>query len=205
TQRMARGYFLASEVLMTIMAPMFLGMMVIAPTFVPLLLGEKWIGATPIFQVLCLSTLLYAFFFFSGALIIAKGRGALGLAWRTGLTLATIGPAAVGAHYGQALGLSAGVAATTVLAILPYYFLVLRHLLGPCLPELMRALGAPLALGAVMATVVFLAGAMLDGWQPLAMLLVQIALGAAVYAGLLLLLRPSIARELLAVLPLAKI
>lgn len=204
-QRMARGYFLACEVLMTIMAPMFLGMMVIAPTLVPFLLGEKWAEAVPIFQVLCLSTLCYAFFFFSGSLIIAKGRGALGLAFRAGLTVATIGPAAVGAHYGQALGLSIGIAAISALAIAPYYVLVLRRILGPCLREFVGALCAPVLIGAVMAVVVYLVGGLLDDWRTLAVLAVQILVGGVVYAGLVLALRPTIARELMAVLPVAKI
>ena len=205
TQRMSRGYFLASEVLMTIMAPLFLGLLVIAPALVPLMLGEKWIETTPIFQVLCLQVMLYSFFFFSGALIIAKGRGALGLAWRAGFTLALIGPAYVGARYGKALGLSIGVAAVTALAIVPYYLLVLRRLLGPCLPALAVAVGAPLAMGAVMAGAVAVLGAMLGDWRPVAALAVQIPTGMLIYAGLLLLFRPSIAGELLQVVPFAKI
>jgi len=204
-QRLARGYFLASEILMTIMSPMFLGMLVIAPTLVPLLLGDKWTGSAVIFQVICLNTLIYSFYFFSGALIIAKGRGLLGFGWRVGLLFATIGPAYIGAVYGKALGLAVGIAAVTALAIVPYYLFVLRRLLGPCLPALCRALGAPLALGMVMAGAVAALGWALQSWNPIAVLAVQIAAGGFLYGALLLLFRPAIAREIVQVLPLAKL
>lgn len=205
TQRMARGYFLATEVLMTIMAPMFLGLIVIAPTLVPLMLGEKWIESTAIFQVLCLNVLLYSFFFFSGALIIAKGRGALGLAWRLGLTLAMIGPAYFGARHGKALGLSIGITSVMAVAVVPYYFVVLRRLLGPCLPALARALGAPLAMGATMAAIVAALGIYVIECDPVLELAIQVVAGMVLYAVMLLTFRPGIAHELLQVIPFARI
>lgn len=203
-ERLARGYFLASEMLMTIMAPMFLGLLVIAPTLVPLLLGDKWAAAAIIFQVICLNTMIYSFYFFSGALIIAKGRGMVGFAWRLGLLLATIVPAYLGALYGQALGLAIGMAAVNILAMVPYYLFVLRRLLGPCLPALCRALGVPLALAGVMAAMVAALGWALGGWHPIAALVIEIAAGGLLYAALLLLFRPAIAREILLVIPFAR-
>lgn len=203
-QRLARGYFLATELLMTIMAPMFLGLMVIAPTLVPLLLGDKWAGSVAIFQIVCLSTLFYSFSFFSGALIIAKGRGRLGLGWRLGLLLATIGPAYLGARYADAVGLAAGVAVVTILSLVPYYLLVLRRLLGPCLGALTRALGIPLAMGATMAAVVAALAWSLQGANPFAALAAEVGVGTLLYAALLLLCRPAIAREILSVVPLAR-
>jgi lipopolysaccharide exporter len=204
-QRMARGYFLATEILMTVMAPMFLGLLVIAPTLVPLLLGDKWTESAPIFQVVCLNTLFYSFYFFSGALIIAKGRGLLGFGWRVGLLLATIAPAYLGAYYGKALGLASGIAAVTALAIVPYYLFVLRRLLGPCLGALARAIGIPVAMGAVMATVVAMLGSTLQGWNSVAALTIEIATGVLLYAALLLLFRPGIAREIMLVVPFGRI
>ena len=204
-QRMARGYFLATEILMTVMAPLFLGLFVIAPTLVPLLLGDKWTESAAVFQVICLNTLFYSFYFFSGALIIAKGRGLLGFGWRVGLLLATIAPAYLGAYYGKALGLACGIAAVTVLAIVPYYLFVLRRLLGPCLGALVHAIGVPLAMGALMAAVVATLGWTLDGWSAMAALAIEIATGVLLYAALLLLFRPGIAREIMLVVPFGRI
>ncbi len=204
-KRMARGYFIATEILMTIMAPLFLGLLVIAPQLVPLLLGDKWTGSATIFQVVCFNTLIYSYYFFSGSLIIAKGRGLLGFGWRLGLLVATIAPAYLGAHYGDALGLAAGIAAVTTLAIVPYYLFVLRRLLGPCLGGLAQALGVPLAMGGLMAVVVAMLGTTVTGWNTIAALALEITTGMLLYAALLLLFRPAIAREIVLVIPFARI
>ncbi len=203
--RLARGYFLATEVLMTIMAPLFLGLLVIAPRLVPLLLGDKWAESAAIFQVVCLNTLFYSYYFFSGVLIIAKGRGLLGFGWRVGLLLATVAPAYFGARYANALGLAAGIAVVTMLAIVPYYLFVLRSLLGPCLGALARAIGIPLAMGAIMACVVATLGSALQDWNVMGALAIEIATGMLLYTALLLLFRPAIAREIMLVIPIARI
>jgi hypothetical protein len=132
--RLARGYFLAAEVLMTIMAPLFLGLFVIAPSPGAAAARRQMGRVHRHLQVICLNTLFYSYYFFSGVLIIAKGRGLLGFGWRVGLLLATVAPAYLGARYANALGLAAGVAVVTVLAIVPYYLFVLRNLLGPASP-----------------------------------------------------------------------
>jgi len=60
-------------------------------------------------------------------------------------------------------------------------------------------------MGAVMATVVAMLGSTLEGWNTVAALTIEIATGVLLYAALLLLFRPAIAREIMLVVPFGRI
>ncbi len=203
--RLARGYFLAAEMMMVINTSISFGLLATAPTLVLLVLGQKWLAVVPILQCLCVATTWYAFYALSGALVVAKGAGLLGLTWRLGLTLVLISFAIAGARLGGAIGLAFAIAVVLTLEIIPFYWVVARRLLGPCARQFSIAVGAPTAIAAVMAVIVKLSEHMFAP-LPLALTVaLQVLLGAVVFAGLLALFRPTTARELIMIVPYPRV
>ncbi|MGE3065287.1 MAG: MOP flippase family protein [Hyphomicrobiaceae bacterium] len=199
--QLARGYFLAVEMMMTLNGAIAFGLLAVAPTFVPALLGEKWVPIVPILQALCVVTIWYAFYSLSGALVIAKGQTRLGFLWRLGLTAALICAGYVGARLGGASGLATALALVLAAGAIPFYFVVVRRLIGPSAARFATALCVPLALAATMAVVVLLVGSLLASAPPLLRLALQIGLGAAIFGVLVVAVRPSIASEMALVAP----
>ncbi|KAB2913849.1 MAG: MOP flippase family protein [Hyphomicrobiaceae bacterium] len=203
--RLARGYFLAAEMMMVINTSISFGLLAIAPTLVLLVLGSKWLAIIPILQCLCVAATWYAFYALSSALLVAKGAGALGLAWRLGLMLVLVSAAVAGARLGEAVGLALAIAGVLTLAIVPFYWLVVRRLLGPSARQFSIAVGAPTAMAAVMAVIVKLSEHALAPLPLAVTVALQVLLGVGVFAGLLAALRPAIARELVMIVPYARI
>ena len=199
--RLARGYLLAVELMMSINASISFGLLAIAPTLVPLVLGEKWLGIVPILQCLCVVTIWYAFYSLSGALVIATGASRIGFLWRLALTSVLVAFGYLGAKMGGAVWLAGTIAVVLTLGLIPFYFLIARRLLGPCARGFATAVGAPTAMAAIMAIVVIGAESVLRPLPTVGVLVAQIGLGAGLFASLLVLLRPSIAREMILVVP----
>jgi lipopolysaccharide exporter len=203
--RLSHAYFLALEMTMTVIAPAFLGLLVTAPLIVPLILGPSWISAVPTLQFTCVSLTLHAIFYFSGALIIGAGRPNAGLALTAiqapGILLASF----IGAKLGGAVGVAMGLAAVSVATVVPYYFLVTRRVLGPCLRPFFASFGIPIAMALAMALCVTLIARLLAGANPFLALAVEVVSGAIIYGGLLLIVRPRLAREIALLVPINRL
>jgi O-antigen/teichoic acid export membrane protein len=73
-RRFARYYLSALNLIMWISAPLFGFLFVTAKPTIVILLGHKWLGAAPIFQLLCISALAQPFFQSTNWVLISSGR-----------------------------------------------------------------------------------------------------------------------------------
>ena len=203
--RLSSAYFLALELTMSIIAPAFLGLMVTAPLIVPMILGESWAPAVPTLQFTCISLTFHAIFYFSGALTIGAGMPNASLALTAiqapGMLLASF----LGAKLGGAEGVAMGLATVSVATVIPYYIFVTRRVLGPCLPSFLASFAIPISLALIMALSVGLIAKVLAGANPFLALAVEIASGVLIYASLVLVFRPSLAREVALLLPIDRV
>ncbi len=87
------------KVVAAIMFPLVILQTTLAPFYVPIVFGEKWIAATPILMMICLSGIPRAFGLVSEQLLIAVGRGMAGLKWNLVFTVLFIGVIWVGAQF----------------------------------------------------------------------------------------------------------
>jgi len=92
-EKLKKAFLKMIRLLMSINAPLLIGISAIAPLVVPLLLGEQWIPSVPIVQVLAFYALIRSLGNAGGSLIMAKGMASWTLYWN--LFLMLIIPASV--------------------------------------------------------------------------------------------------------------
>lgn len=73
-ERMASMWIRALRVLAALCVPAMAGLIVVAPDVIPLVLGEQWVDAVPVVQILALVGLLQALSAWHGAILLGVGR-----------------------------------------------------------------------------------------------------------------------------------
>jgi len=194
--RVARIWLRVTRVVAAVVAPMMVGLVVVAPEFVRVLLGSKWDGAVPIIQILAVAGLVYAVRIASTSVLLAKGRAA---------TLFGFGiVSAIVLVSGFVLTVSWGVNAVAMSFTASFILLTPRlvSLAARAVDMSPRAYIANLTRVAlatlVMAAVALVVREAMIGANagPLVVLLVTTAAGAATYVPLCLCLLPDLIAEL---------
>lgn len=163
-ERMKAAFHTATEALMFVAAPVFLGLLVTAGDWVPLILGEKWIATVPLIQILCVARLLSLSRSFAGPYITALGH-----------PRSLLGPAVAGVSITiVALLFTRGLApefvvyawTTRLLVTIPTSFYLLSLYARVSLGFQLRPLVGPLVAAAVMVGSVLLWRSQVDltGW-----------------------------------------
>jgi len=178
--RMADAYLRAIAAVISICAPLVVGQVLLADAFVPLLLGDQWTGAVPVFQLISASLLLTLFAYPANSLFYAAGhpdlvftRQLLDLMFRVPVTIA--------------LALLYGIMGAAVALVLAEALLVVictmsvRRLTGITVLRQLRSGMRAFASCAVMAAIVLLARELVPA--PVDTASRAILLGIAVPAG----------------------
>lgn len=79
-ERLRNALYQAIKLTSLITFPGFFGMVILAPEIVRVIFGEQWLPSIPVMQVLNLIGILYAYFYFNSAVIMAMGKPAWKLA-----------------------------------------------------------------------------------------------------------------------------
>lgn len=182
-ERLKNAFLNALGFLATFSVPAGIGVALIADRLVPLLLGDKWVEAIPIIQILAIFSVFRTLFGLPGNLMVVIGKVRL----VTLCTLAQLIIFVVGALALIDYGL-AGVAAAKVGAAAVFFLLVV-DLLVRCFPvsrrEVLAYLIRPILACIVMALVLLTINPYLPS-SPLMGILAQIFLGAFSYTSALL-------------------
>ncbi len=142
---MRRGYCRLSVTLVFAVFPLLVGLLVTAPVAVPVILGEKWLGAVALVQVLSLMAMIKTLANPMGSLLMAKGRADLGFvitAVQAGVTLVVF---LVAVRAGT-LAVAWGWVAVSLLGFALWQPIVLG-VIGMRLRDYMASLARPLLLG----------------------------------------------------------
>jgi teichuronic acid exporter len=99
---LTRRYHESLRPLGAIVVPMVLLQVLLAPVYVPIVFGEKWIPAIPVLMIVCLSALARPFAGTCSQLLKAVGRPEIELRWQTALTALLIVGLVIGAQMGIA-------------------------------------------------------------------------------------------------------
>ncbi len=75
-ERMRDAFYTATHYASLIAFPAFLGLSVMGPELIPALYGPQWEASIPVLQILGLSGILLALFFFNGPAIMSAGKPA---------------------------------------------------------------------------------------------------------------------------------
>jgi PST family polysaccharide transporter len=182
-------YLKAVSVVMTLTAPLGLGMAAVAEDLVVMLFGERYAPGGDVLALLAAYTVIYAASFHSGDAYKAMGRPMI-------LTLMTIGGLVVlipSVWLASRHSIVAVAATLLILEIVHFTVRVglVRWVLGLPLRRQLAACGGPLVAAACMALVVWAAGRVLPAWASAARIALLVPLGAVVYLGLLRLASPT--------------
>lgn len=122
--RLKSVYLKIINYLSSVNFPIYILMVALASSLVPLVLGEKWINAIEIFQILSIYALVRSTTNPAGSLLLSRGRADIGFWWSIGefsLMPATI---YIGSHWGIT-GVAFGLLFFQLIMLLPnWYFIV---------------------------------------------------------------------------------
>jgi len=176
-----RGYLKIVSHTAVITGPILLCLGLIAPEFVAVVLGAKWIPMVAPLQALCIAGLLASINSPHGAVVLAKGRPELMVALSSFRLLAM----GLGVYIGAAYGI-VGVAVATVVYLLAATVVsqvltakLIEMSIGSYLRALRTAMLVTATLGVILAAIGGIMRAHVQ--QPLVRLLVLVVSGAAVY------------------------
>lgn len=195
-KRLADAWARGNQVISAVNVPAFLGMAVVAPDFVPVVLGDKWRAAAPVLQFLSLAGVGSTLQTLNWSTVQAIGRPGVMLRFRLFSTPVTLLAFAIGLHWGV-VGVAASFAISRFV-VTPVSTVVTCRTLG-CSPVwALRGEVLVTALALLMAGVVALGriGLMHVGVSAALRLAAVVPLGIAVYTGLLLVAAPNVVGEL---------
>jgi O-antigen/teichoic acid export membrane protein len=193
---MARAYDTATEFTGLLVQPLFGGVAICAASIVPLFLGQTWISAIPVIQILAIAAMFQFPLWFADAVIIALGRpGYIFIASLLGLGFVILSFVA----FPPADVTSATVMWTCrILVMAPILLSLTNRLLGESPIDLLQRLWAPTLATLTMTMVLWqIQSQFLTELSPLETLLLQIPLGAALYVSAIALLKRSSLKRLL--------
>ncbi|MCF8078552.1 MAG: MOP flippase family protein [Desulfobacterales bacterium] len=200
--RLKRGFVRMVHLLMSINAPLLLGICALAPLAIPFLMGEQWRPSVPLVQVLAFYALLRSLGNAGGSLILAKGMASWTLYWN--LALLALIPSSVllaVAIKKSVLLVSLVLAILQAVLLFAHYFFFLRRLVGPFAGMYVQAIGKPILAAGGMALAVYFSQFFLNQVPPVINLLLSIFLGAVIYLTLSFFIQRSLFHEYWEVFP----
>jgi polysaccharide transporter, PST family len=194
-ERIAAAWARVGRLLAAVSVPALCGLVVVAPDFVPLVLGRQWTGAVPVVQVLAWVGLVQALQAINMDILLARGRSRTMFRFALVMTSCHLVAFAVGLHWGV-VGVAVGYAISTTLIEPAQTWLAARSL-GVSPLAFLAPVARVFQAGLGMCAVVLLARAALvdAGVSAEARLLICIPVGAVVYGALCLWRVPELAEE----------
>ena len=164
--RLRRGFIKMLKLLIFINAPVFMGIVVVAPIAIPVLLGRQWSAVVPLVQVLALYALIRSYGNAAANLFVAKGYVHWTFYWNVGVLMFSPPILYLAARSGSMINVTWALVFLQVVLFIAGYFLMFRRIIGPFMKDLAAALGPSLISAACMAAILlvglnFLSGLML--------------------------------------------
>ena len=125
--RLKSFYLNLINYLSSINFPIYILMVVLADSLVPLILGDKWVDTIVIFQVLSVYALIRSTASPAGSLLLSKGRADIGFWWSVGEFLLMPFVIYFGSDWGV-LGVSIGLLIFQTLFLLPNWYFIVKKI-----------------------------------------------------------------------------
>jgi O-antigen/teichoic acid export membrane protein len=194
-ERISATWARVSRILSAITVPALAGLIIVAPDFVPVVLGEHWTSAVPVVQVLAIVGIVQALQTLHVDILMARGRGRTILRFSIVLCGAHMIAFVAGLNWGVE-GVAVAYALSTTLVETRLTVLSARALGVSPLVFLRAIFGAfQAAVGMCVAVALVRYGLVDADVAPALRLLVCIAVGAGSYGALLLWREPELLRD----------
>lgn len=194
-ERIGRGWLRVNRVIAAISMPALLGLIVVAPDFIPLALGERWRPAVPVVQILCWVGLLQSLQRLNSSILAARDRTQALMRYSVVVLVVSVIAFICGLPWGVA-GVAAAYAISSTL-VEPYYTLLTLRSLRMSIRTFLTSLRGVTAASLLMAGAVLAVRAALvsTGVPPGLRLAICVAVGAVVYLPALMRLTPELGAE----------
>jgi teichuronic acid exporter len=116
-----KRYYSSLKTIALIIVPFVLLQSTLAPFYVPIVFGAKWVAGIPVLVLICLSAIPRPFIEAAAQLLVANGRPDLVLRWNIGFTLVFAASLLVGVNWGV-IGVAIAVLVVHVI-YMPIYML----------------------------------------------------------------------------------
>jgi O-antigen/teichoic acid export membrane protein len=195
-RRVANLWVRANRVIAALTIPACLGMIVVAPDFVVVVLGERWVDATPVIQILAWVGILQSLQRLNGSVLQACDKAGTVLSFAVVAFVATILSFVIGLSWGI-VGVAAAYAVATTLIQPAFTWLTVRAVGMPLLTYL-RSFAGIVQASIAMFVAVLAARTLLvhEGASPAVRLIVSCLVGVAVFVPLCLWREPQLLAEL---------
>lgn len=151
--RLMRAYLMTMKYSATIILPVAAGIAIIAPELVMGLLGQKWAGAIPIIQLLCIVGVLTIAINTGTSVCYAKGRADISLKWNIIALCIHIPVIIVAANYGiNAVAVSIAIISLPLFALMQKW---INNLIGLSWSNLLKTISKPIYLSILMAVLTY--------------------------------------------------
>jgi O-antigen/teichoic acid export membrane protein len=194
-RRMGETWLRVNSLTAALLVPAFLGLLVTAPDFVPLVLGKKWLAAIPVLQLLSLAGAAQSLQAFHGQVYQALGLPGLFLRFMCFSTGVTFSAFVIGLRWGvTGVAGSFAVARTIVLLV---NTIQMSRLIRIRLWRIMRSYLAVLLRAGAMAVAVYLGRIALErAGVPIGLRLVAVSVaGAVLYLALTAVAAPGLLQD----------
>lgn len=200
TARLKRGYLKLVHLIVTVNAPLLIGLAAVAPWAVPIIFGAKWGPSIRLIQILSFVALSRAIGNPSGSLQLAKGRADLGFWWDLILLASSVPAIYAGGRIAGATGVALALLLVQLSLSVPMYLFMIRPLIGGCAIQYLRATLQPVGVAMVMGGIILYLPTLQSSLPQGATLATQVVVGALVYILLLQALYGSTVAEFRAII-----
>jgi O-antigen/teichoic acid export membrane protein len=123
--RLGQAWLRGNRIVSAIAVPAFIGMAVVAPEFVPVVLGSRWSQVVPVLQLLSLAGVAQSYQSLNWSVLQAMGKPGLLLTFMCFSTFVTVGGFVLGLHWGV-VGVAGFYAIARGIALIVYTWLTCR-------------------------------------------------------------------------------
>jgi lipopolysaccharide exporter len=183
--RLRSGYLDAIRSIAFVLFPVYTGMILLAKPFLFLLVGDKWLPAVSVFQVLCVLGFFYSLGNPLGSLLLAKGRAKMGFQLNVFMIMLYGAAIWFGSAFGVT-GIAAGLVLSTALILFPIGFWIRWNLVEMRPVEYVNAF-LPMLVGCICmgAALHYLGILLLSSYRDIKHLLFLVGVGAVLYGAIM--------------------
>jgi lipopolysaccharide exporter len=175
-----RGFLTIIRYISTFSFPVVAGLFMVAPVFIPVVYGPKWLPAVPVVQVLCMVGALKSLGNPMGSLLLAKGRADIGFYFQI-VTVVTISAATViGVRWGI-VGVAWSVLVAVALIFWPITFYIRWYVIRMRVWEYLYSFRIPAVASGVMMVLLWFMSFVWNQMHSIPSLIFQITAGTTIY------------------------
>lgn len=176
-----QGFLKVMKTVTLINTPVLLGLMLVAPLFIPMVFDLRWHEAITVLQILSVYSLIRSTGSPGGSLQLAMGRADLGFKWNLLLLVVSLPVIFTGARLGELTGVAWSLLLMQSVLLTVYAFMVIRPLAGPPLRDYFLSIYHGTRPGVLMALSVWGIGHLSLFTSPLAGMILMILSGVFLF------------------------